>query len=128
MLNEREGWKDTVKGPCRYLIAMDPTLPEAETPQLPELPTNAEMVRPPACFENGVVGWLLYTSEQVALSDYRCSCLPPHTVGPLLPQRTKRPRRGMDSFHHGLSSQTTNFDCEVQIKHTIIAEPRESTS
>ena len=55
---------------------MDPTLPEAETPPLPELPPNTEMVRPPACFENGVVGWLLYTSERVSLSDYRCPCLP----------------------------------------------------
>jgi len=56
---------------------MDPTLPEAETPPLPDLPPNVEVVRPPACFENGVVGWLLYTRVWVALSDYKWAPPPP---------------------------------------------------
>ena len=56
---------------CRYLVALDPTLPEVEMPALPALPPNAEFVIPPACFEMGVVGWLLYTSRVVSVKDYK---------------------------------------------------------
>lgn len=58
---------------ARYIVAMDAALAEQETPPLPKLPSNAEFVRPPSCFEMGVVGWLLYTSGRVDIADYRLS-------------------------------------------------------
>ena len=62
----------------RYLVALDPTLPEAEMPPLPVLPQNAEFVIPPACFEMGVVGWLVHKSGIVNVKNYKCglSALP----------------------------------------------------
>lgn len=56
---------------CRYVVALDPALLAAEMPALPEIPSNAELIFPPACFEMGVVGWLLYKSGIVDIKSYK---------------------------------------------------------
>lgn len=56
---------------CRYLVALDPTMPAAEMPSLPALPSNAQFATPPNCFEMGAIGWLLHGSGLVNVKDYR---------------------------------------------------------
>lgn len=65
---------------AKYIVAMDPALAAQETPALPKMVPNAELVRPPACFEMGTVGWLLHLSGKVAISDYRWLQAMPRTA------------------------------------------------
>ena len=50
---------------------MDPSLAEQELPDLPNLPSNAQRVKGPNCFEQGMAGWILTSSKLVNVDKYR---------------------------------------------------------